>query len=115
MNPRLNSVPQSSTEFQDESKDTGPGTWKFVKTCLNRFNLNRLLIPMQNNPHVFLPLLAGDTIYIHHHRAGVYHFLVYMQTAQKYNTFYIHHHGGAMGTRCNLLQVPSYSMQHCLP
>ena len=27
--------------------------------------------------------------------SGVYHFLVNMQTAQKYHSVYIHHHGGA--------------------
>jgi len=34
--------------------------------------------------------------------AGVYHFLVYMQTAPKYNAFYIHHHGVAQRPRAGV-------------
>jgi len=50
---------------------------------------------------------SGDAIYIYIHTtsgfglrkntkiAGVYNFLVYMQTASKYCSLYIHHHGSA--------------------
>jgi len=47
--------------------------------------------------------------------AGVYHFLVYMQTASKYNTFYIHHHGGTQRprggvyTNCGILEQFAYT------
>ena len=46
---------------------------------------------------------------------GVYHFLVYMQTAPTYNTFYIHHNGGAgrprggVYTNCSILGQFAYT------
>ena len=45
--------------------------------------------------------------------AGVDHFLVYMQTAVKYNTFYIRPRGGVY-TNCGILQQFAYSPRNIL-